>query len=197
MQLPLPFDAIRAASDQELLEFFYSTRASIVLATSGGSLRRVLEEPIAGYRVAHRRLLAAQEIVRRALFEQIGGEALSSPQLVKEYLSAHFAGYTAECFAALWLTAQHHVIAVEDLFRGTLSQTSVYPREVVRAAMKHNAGAVIFAHNHPSGEPEPSRADEFITQTLKQALALVDVRVIDHIVVGAARACSMAERGLL
>ena len=97
----------------------------------------------------------------------------------------------------LFLDSQHRLLAMEELFRGTLNQTSVYPREVVQRALHHHAAAVVLAHNHPSGDVEPSRADEALTQTLKAALALVDVRVLDHIVVGPGKALSMAERGLI
>jgi DNA repair protein RadC len=100
-------------------------------------------------------------------------------------------------FAVLFLDSQHRLIVLEPMFRGTLTQTSVYPREVVKRALALNAGAVILAHNHPSGAAEPSRADEYLTQTLKAALALVDVRVLDHLVVGRGRVTSFAERGLL
>jgi DNA repair protein RadC len=102
-----------------------------------------------------------------------------------------------EAFVVVFLTAQNRVIAAEELFRGTLTQTSVYPREIVKAALQHNAAAVILAHNHPSGAAEPSRADELLTQTLKQALALVDVKVLDHFIVTAASVMSFTERGLL
>lgn len=140
----------------------------------------------------------ARELVRRWLGEEIRhGSMLSAPAAVRDYLKIHFAGREHESFVALFLDAQHRVIEVEELFRGTLSQTSVYPREVVKAALHHNAAAVIFAHNHPSGVAEPSKADEMLTQALKQALALVDVRVLDHFIVAGAEVLSFAERGLL
>ena len=125
------------------------------------------------------------------------GPALTAPDTVRDYLRLllHDRGY--EVFVCLFLDAPHRVIATEELFRGTLAQTSVYPREVVKATLAHNAAAVVFAHNHPSGVCEPSRADELLTQTLKQALALVDVKVLDHFVVAGAASVSFAERGLL
>ncbi len=119
------------------------------------------------------------------------------PETSRDFLSLKFAGLEHEVFSALWLTTQNALITYEELFRGTLTQTSVYPREVLKAALKHNAGAVIFAHNHPSGHPEPSTADKMLTTELKNALALIDVRVIDHIVVGGAETISFAERGLV
>lgn len=124
-------------------------------------------------------------------------EVLGSPQAVRDFLKLRLAALEHEEFHAVFLSAQNGVIAVESLFRGTLSQTAVYPREVVKRALHHNAGAVIFAHNHPSGLAEPSRADEHLTQALRQALALVDVKVLDHFVIGGMTAMSFAERGLL
>jgi DNA repair protein RadC len=125
------------------------------------------------------------------------GAALSSPSSVRDYLRLLLTPLPHEVFMAIFLDAQNRVLAVEELFRGTLTQTSVYPREVVKHALYHNAAALIFAHNHPSGIAEPSRSDESLTQALKQALALVDVKVLDHFVVGAGAAMSFAERGLL
>lgn len=123
--------------------------------------------------------------------------ALSSPGSVRDYLRIALAGKEREEFWCTYLDAQNRVIAFESLFAGTLTQTSVYPREVVKSSLAHNAAAVIFAHNHPSGVAEPSRADEALTQSLKQALALVDIRVLDHFVVAAGGAISFAERGLI
>jgi DNA repair protein RadC len=125
------------------------------------------------------------------------GAAMSSPEAVKDYLRVRMAGLEHEVFTVLFLDAQNRLIEVKDMFRGTVTQTSVYPREVVKEALSLNAAAVILAHNHPSGLAEPSRADEFLTQTLKSALALVDVRVLDHLVVAAADTVSFAERGLI
>ena len=125
------------------------------------------------------------------------GPVCDSPRTIKDYLTVRAAGLQREVFAVVLLDTQHRMIGTHDMFAGTLGQTSVYPREVVKLALAHNAGAVILTHNHPSGSAEPSRADEFLTQSLKAALALVDVRVIDHIVTGAGVAVSFAERGLL
>jgi DNA repair protein RadC len=123
--------------------------------------------------------------------------ALSSPTSVRDYLRLLLHDRGHEVFVVVFLDAQHRVIASEELFRGTLTQTSVYPREVVKAALAHNAASIVFAHNHPSGVTEPSRADELITQALKQALALVDVKVLDHFVIAGSGSVSFAERGLL
>jgi DNA repair protein RadC len=143
-------------------------------------------------------LQAVMEMARRALREKIGnGDALNSPRAVRDYLRLKLQGRPHEVFASVFLDAQNRVLAVEELFRGTLTQTSVYPREVVKRALHYNAAALIFAHNHPSGIAEPSRADEMLTVALKQALALVDVKVLDHFVVGGDSAMSFAERGLL
>jgi DNA repair protein RadC len=124
-------------------------------------------------------------------------EVFSSPGAVKQYLQLRLAARPHEVFAVLFLDAQNRLLALEELFRGTLTQTSVYPREVVQQALHHRAAAVVLAHNHPSGTVQPSRADEALTQTLKTALALVDVRVLDHVVVAPGGAFSMAEHGLI
>ena len=143
-------------------------------------------------------LAAVVELARRSLQQRLADRpAFDSPQAVRDYLQLQLAAREHEVFAVLFLDAQHHLLRFDEMFRGTLTQTSVYPREVVRRALALNAGAVILAHNHPSGVAEPSRADEFLTQTLKSALALVDVRVLDHFVVGKGQIVSFAERGLL
>ncbi|MGV3569137.1 MAG: RadC family protein [Ramlibacter sp.] len=143
-------------------------------------------------------LMAVLELARRAVAEQLKArEVFGSPEAVKNYLQLHLARRPHEVFAALFLDAQNKLVAMEELFRGTLTQTSVYPREVVLKALHHHAAAVVLAHNHPSGTVQPSRADEALTQTLKAALALVDVRVLDHVIVAPGQALSTAEKGLL
>ena len=143
-------------------------------------------------------LAAAHELlVRSANTALIGRKVLDSPTLVKDYFKVHIAGAERETFVVIFLDSQMRVIASEELFAGTLTQTSVYPREVVKRALHHNAGAVLFGHPHPSGQPEPTRADEFLTQTLRAALNLVDVRVLDHMVIAGTQCVSFAERGLL
>jgi DNA repair protein RadC len=141
---------------------------------------------------------AAIELARRCLKDDLRStNFLTSPGAVRDYLRLAIAEREHEVFVCLWLDAQHRVTACEELFRGTLTQTSVYPREIVKAALKANAAAVIFAHNHPSGAAQPSQADELLTRNLKDALALVDVKVLDHFVVAGNQALSFAERGLL
>jgi DNA repair protein RadC len=143
-------------------------------------------------------LLAVLELTRRALAQQLRERAVfASPDAVKQYLQLHLAAKAHEVFAVLFLDVQNRLLAMEELFRGTLTQTSVYPREVVLRALHHQCAAVVLAHNHPSGSVQPSRADEALTQSLKAALALVDVRVLDHVIVGAGDTLSMAERGLV
>lgn len=143
-------------------------------------------------------LAAVLEVARRCLREELRtGSALASPAAVRDYLRLALGAREHEVFAALFLDAQHRVLRIEELFRGTLTQTSVYPREVVKAALAGNAAAVIFAHNHPSGVAQPSQADELLTRQLKEALALVDVKVLDHFVVAGNQCLSFAERGLL
>ncbi|HXY22880.1 MAG TPA: DNA repair protein RadC [Burkholderiaceae bacterium] len=141
---------------------------------------------------------AAIELSKRMLLENSrSARALDCPEAVRNYLRLALARRGHEIFAVLFLDAQHRLIACEEMFRGTLTQTSVYPREIVKQALRHNCAAVILAHNHPSGVAEPSRADEALTHALQSALALIDVRVLDHIVVAASQAVSFAERGLL
>ena len=143
-------------------------------------------------------LLAVFEMARRALSQRLKErEAFHTPGAVKQYLQLQLAHKNHEVFAVLFLDNQNRMLAMEELFRGTLSQTSVYPREVVMRALHHQAAAVVLSHNHPSGSVQPSRADEHLTQTLKASLALVDVRVLDHIIVGQGQALSMAEAGLM
>jgi DNA repair protein RadC len=143
-------------------------------------------------------LIAVLELARRAMAEKLKErEVFSSPEAVKHYLQLHLARKPHEVFAVLFLDSQHRLIEMAELFRGTLTQTSVYPREVVKHALRCDAAAVVLAHNHPSGTVQPSRADEAVTQTLKAALALVDVRVLDHVIVAQGDALSMAQKGLL
>ncbi len=143
-------------------------------------------------------LLAVLELARRALKQQLQQrEVFHSPDAIRHYLQLHLAHKSHEVFAVLFLDNQNRLLAMEELFRGTLSQTSVYPREVVMRALHHQAAAVVLSHNHPSGSVQPSRADEHLTQTLKASLALVDVRVLDHIIVGQGQSFSMAEQGQL
>lgn len=143
-------------------------------------------------------VVAVLELARRALAQELQQKALfDSPKAVREYLQLQLGARNHEVFAVLFLDSQNRLIALEELFRGTLTQTSVYPREVVLRALHHHAAAVVLAHNHPSGEARPSRADEALTQSLKAALALVDVRVLDHFIVTRDNAASMAELGLI
>lgn len=140
---------------------------------------------------------AAELLRRQALKSLLSTSTLGHPSAVRDYLRVHFQQHDTEAFVVVFLSCQHRVIGVEEMFRGTLTQTSVYPREVVRRALSLNAAAIVMAHNHPSGDGEPSRADEFLTTTIKSALTLVDVRLLDHFIVAAGGATSMAERGLL
>ncbi|MET0544270.1 MAG: DNA repair protein RadC [Variovorax sp.] len=178
---------------QELLDAFGGIAG--LLHTGVDDLKRVKG---LGGPAKRAELTAVLELARRALAERLKErQVFDSPDAVKHYLQLHIGARPHEVFAALFLDAQHRLIALEELFRGTLTQTSVYPREVVVRALHHQAAAVVLAHNHPSGGVEPSRADEALTQTLKAALSLVDVRVLDHVIVAAGRTLSMAERGLV
>jgi DNA repair protein RadC len=178
--------------------------AEHVLQTCGGLRGLLHAKPadlarVKGLGPAKRAEIAAVlELARRALAQELSSKPVfDAPAKVKDYLRLQLGARPHEVFAVLFLDAQNRLLGFEDMFRGTLTQTSVYPREVVKRALEIRAAAVILAHNHPSGAAEPSRADEYLTQTLKSALALVDVRVLDHLVVAHAGVVSFAERGLL
>jgi len=193
---------IESMSDADLLGVLVGSRtAAHLLKDVRGSLSQLLHEPLpveyAQPRVASK-LKAATELVRRSFAESMQQrDVLGSPAAVREYLKITLSRRDHEVFMTLFMDAQNRVIAPEELFRGTLTQTSVYPREVVKRSLVHNAAAVIFAHNHPSGIAEPSRADEMLTRALRDALALIDVRVLDHFIVAGNGVVSFAERGLL
>jgi DNA repair protein RadC len=143
-------------------------------------------------------LAAVLELSRRAMGERLQvREAMTQPHLVQQFVQLHLSQKPHEVFGVMFLDAQHRLIRFSEMFRGTLSQTSVYPREVVQQALQCGASAVVLAHNHPSGEVQPSRADHVLTQTLRDALALVDVRVLDHVIVGPGQSMSMAQKGWL
>ncbi|MDQ7958964.1 MAG: DNA repair protein RadC [Pseudomonadota bacterium] len=180
------------------LRLFLGDEAERAYEGCGRSLLRLIQvardSPLRG----HRQLAAGLDLAQEALAEPMrSARVFDTPTAVKDFLRVHFAGQGHESFVVLFLDAQHRLLVVKDLFRGTLTQTSVYPREVLREALAQGAGAVILAHNHPSGVAEPSRADEMLTATLKQALALIDVRVLDHVVVAGSQTVSLAERGLV
>ena len=202
------------ASDLDLLTAVIGNRrhATRMLANANGSVLSLFEggnstgaapaQAEADCRARHAdlqyKLRAARELFTRAVAEHLRrSDALTSPAAVRALLVTRLAALPHEVFAVLLLDAQHRLIECVELFRGTLAQTSVYPREVVKTALAANAASVIFAHNHPSGVAEPSRADELLTQSLKQALGTVDVRVLDHFVVAGTATISFAERGLL
>lgn len=198
----------RALADAELLAVLLRTGhggqdalglSHALLERSGGLSGLLRDTPAApGLGPARRAELGAVvELARRTLGQELASRPIfDSPQRVREYLQLEIAHLEQEIFMVLFLDAQHQLVAAEELFRGSLSQTSVYPREVVKRALAHNAAAVVLAHNHPSGCAEPSSADAHLTQVLRGALALVDVRVLDHFVVTQAAVTSMAERGL-
>jgi DNA repair protein RadC len=174
------------------------------LLTQYGGVTHMLEagaelETIKGLGPAKRaQFAAAIELARRSLQEKLKeNAALTSPGAVRDYLRLRLASRKEEAFLCIWLDAQHRAISIEEPFRGTLTQTSVYPREIVKAALRVNAAAVIFAHNHPSGVAQPSQSDELLTRNLKEALSLIEVKVLDHFIVAGSQAISFAERGLL
>ena len=199
-------------SDAELLAIFLRTgvrgKSAVDLAaeliSAFGNLRNMLKADQKTFckhlglgSAKYAQLQAVLEMARRYLGESLQrGEPLTSPQITRQFLSQKLRDYSHEVFAVLFLDQRHRVICFEELFRGTIDGASVYPREVVKQSLLHNAAAVIFAHNHPSGVAEPSQADQSITRRLQDALALIDVRVLDHFVVGD-EVVSFAERGLL
>jgi len=200
-------------SDAELLAIFLRTgvvgKSAVDLArellTRFGNLTQLVAASESDFcetkgmgQAKYVQLQAILEMSRRALKEELQrGDALNSPRAVRDFLQLLLGGRQQEVFLVLFLDTQHRVIASEEMFHGTLSQTSVYPREVVKRALTHNTAAVIFAHNHPSGVAEPSQSDQLLTSALKQALALVDVRVLDHFIVTVGQTMSFAEKGLL
>ncbi len=190
------FDDIRALPDAVLLQRFFHTDTPQILAECNESLLSVLARR--NKSAKQHTLLAGIEIGRRAMLEELKlKQSLSSQSEVKAFLQQHFLGCEEERFCAIWLNAQNRLIAFDELFRGTLTEASVYPREVTKRAMHRNAVSVIFAHNHPSGVAEPSRSDEMLTDNLKAVLSLVSVRILDHFVIAGASAMSFKERGLL
>lgn len=202
-----------ALSDAELLAIFLRTGvrgcSAVDLAQQllddFGSLNALMSASLAHFsrgqglgEAKYCQLQAVLEMARRYTLERLPeGEAMTSAQATREYLALQLRGERREVFAALFLDSQHRLIAYETLFYGGLDSAAVYPREVLMRALSLNAAAVIFAHNHPSGVAEPSAADRQITETLRDALALVDIRVLDHCVVAGASVVSMAERGML
>ncbi|NYT46906.1 MAG: DNA repair protein RadC [Candidatus Methanofishera endochildressiae] len=200
-------------SDAELLAIFLRTglpgKSAVDLAQElledFGSLRALMQADCATFtqgkglgNAKYAQLQAVLEMARRHTFEELDrGDVLTSPEATRAYLSNQLRHYPHEVFACLFLDNQHHILKYEELFTGTIDGASVYPREVVKKALQHNAAAVIFAHNHPSGISEPSQADKLITDKLKQALNLMDIRVLDHFIIGDGQPYSFAEHGLL
>lgn len=180
-------------SDAELIAAITATdleTARTALAQAGG-LRELANTRGSG-------LEPALELAKRYLWEELRrGDALSSPDATKQFLTARLRDLKSECFACIFLDNRNRVIAFEEIFTGTIDAASVYPREVARRALTHNAAALIAAHNHPSGIPEPSRADIKLTGRLRDALGLLDIRLLDHFVIGDGEAVSFAERGLI
>ena len=204
-------DGAQALSDAELLAIFLRVgvrgKSAVELARElvahFGSLGRLFAANrrdctrVRGLGDAkYAQLQAVLEMAKRALAEKMRGEdALAGPASVRDFRRLRLAGLAHEVFLAVFLDAQNRVLEAEELFRGTLTQTSVYPREVVKRALAHNAAGIILAHNHPSGVAEPSQADRWLTERLKSALALVDVKVLDHFVVAGDQGLSFADRG--
>ncbi len=196
-------DDITRRSDRDLLVELIGERNTTVLYNN--TLRPLFcaEEsaPVyakRGHGRAHRKLMVARELVTRCLAEELPErDALTNPGMVRTYLQAHLSPFGREVFVCIFLDTRHYIIHFEIMFLGTIDSATIHPREIVKTALRHNASAVILAHNHPSGVAEPSAADQAITRRIVDALALVDVRVLDHVVVGATEIVSLAERGLM
>lgn len=185
----------RAELVRELITSIPTTAAetAATYAENWGSRRSGTRDALVSYKLA-----VARELLLRDLAERMKSEpVLGSPATVRDWLRLYCANLEHEVFLVLHLNTRNCLIEAQELFRGTLSQTSVYPREVVKAVLCRNAAAIVMAHNHVSGTPEPSRADELLTQSIKQALALVDVKVLDHFIVAGTNTLSFAERGLI
>lgn len=201
MEMLADIKDVARLSDQSLLAGMLAREAQLPgnsLAEAFGMVN-VPDEVREGMDSALRyQLLCARELMARAMYEQVRDKPyLNSPQAVRDYLRLNLAGLAHECFWVIYLDSQVRVIVAEEMFRGTLTQTSVYPREIVRQALRRNAASVILAHNHPSGVSQPSRADEALTQSIKAAMSLIDVRVLDHFIVTDTQCASMAEMGLV
>lgn len=190
--------SVREQRIVDALRLFFGAEAQALYEANDRSLHKLTYQARQSTQPACHRLVSGLALAQELLVEELASRSVfDSPGAVSDFLKIHFAGQPHESFGALFLDAQHALITFEELFRGTLTQTSVYPREVVLRSLHHRAAAVVLTHNHPSGGVEPSRADEALTRTLKAALSLVDVRVLDHLIVGGARTLSMAERGLI
>ncbi|RYF56481.1 MAG: DNA repair protein RadC [Comamonadaceae bacterium] len=182
----------------DALRPFFGSKADALYEAHGRSLLRLTYFARQSSLPSFHRLATGLALAQELIVEELGGGSVfDSPKAVADFLKLHFAGQPYESFGVLFLDAQHRLIAFEELFRGTLTQTSVYPREVLKRALHHDAAAVILSHNHPSGSTAPSRADELLTQTLKTGLGMMDVRVVDHIVVASGTSLSFAQQGLL
>lgn len=204
---------VTTLSDTELLAIFLRTgiagKSAVDLARElllhFGSLTNIFAANqdrfcrLPGMGIAkYTQLQAVLEMARRTLSEELkNGNAMNSPEMVRDFLRLSLANKQHEVFIGIFLDAKNHTIATEELFSGTLTQASVYPREIVKRALHHNAAAIIFAHNHPSGIAEPSHADKILTQSLKQALAMIDIKVLDHFIIGNGTTMSFAEQNLI
>ena len=180
------------------LRVFLGEQAAPLYEAHGRSLQRLAafarDSGLPGCQELSTGLALAQALLAEAMSS---APVFDSPAAVTDFLKLHFAGQAYESFVVVFLDARHQLIVVEDVFRGTLTQTSVYPREILKRALHHNAAAVILAHNHPSGSTDPSRADEILTETLRSTLSLIDVRVLDHLIIAGNASLSFAQRGLL
>lgn len=180
------------------LRLFLGNDASTVYERCGRSMLRLCAVARESTHPSYRLLAAGLALAQEVLVEPVRSKPIfDTPSAVKDFLKLHFAGQAHESFVVAYLDAQHQVIAIEEIFRGTLAQTSVYPREIVRETLRHQAAALLLAHNHPSLHQEASQADVMLTRTLQDVLKLIDVRVLDHVIVAGSQTSSLAERGLM
>ena len=197
MTAPLDF-TVQQRRIVDALRPFFGAEADTLYEANGRSLRKLAYFARGSSLPCCQQLVTGLALAQELLVEELSaGSVFDSPTVVADFLKLHFAGQPHESFAVMYLDARNALLAFEDVFRGTLTQTSVYPREILKRALHHNCASVILSHMHPSGSVEPSRADELLTQALRTALAMVDVRVLDHLIIAGDRSTSFAQRGLL
>ena len=190
--------SVRQQRIVDALRPFFGAEADALYEANGRSLQKLAYSARQSALPGFRRLATGLALAQELLCEELATRSVfDSPTAVADFLKLHFAGQPHESFVVLYLDSQHRLIAFEELFRGTLAQTSVYPREVLKRALHHNAAALIVGHNHPSQCDRPSRADELLTQSLRDALQMIDVRVVDHLIVAGSKTFSFAEKGLI
>lgn len=190
--------SVRQQRIVDALRPFFGAQADALYEANGRSLQKLTYFARQSQLPECHRLVTGLALAQELLVEELTSRSVfEAPKAVADFLKLHFAGQPHESFVVLYLDSRHMLIAFEELFRGTLSQTSVYPREVLKRALHHNAAAIVIGHNHPSGSTEASHADELLTRSLRHALQMIDVRVVDHLIVAGSKTLSFAEKGLI